>query len=99
MYYVPVYAPQYDRNPDGQHHGDQRFWGFGFGVPFLTGLVVGPLLYNAFRPNYYPYPYPPYQYYQQPYYQQPSPYYQENIYYVNPSGQQPYGPYQGGSNQ
>lgn len=97
MYYVPVYTPQANRNIDGQYHGDQRFWGFGFGLPFLTGLVVGPLLFNAFRPNYYPYPYPPYPYYQ-PYYQQPNPYYQENIYYVNPSGQQQnYNPYQGGA--
>ncbi|GGA87826.1 penicillin-binding protein [Ornithinibacillus halotolerans] len=39
-------------------------------VPFLTGLVVGPLLYQAFNPYYgyptpYPYPYPvpvPYNY-------------------------------------
>ncbi|WP_042145132.1 hypothetical protein [Paucisalibacillus sp. EB02] len=28
-------------------------------VPFLTGLVAGPLLYNAFNPYYgYPVPYP-----------------------------------------
>lgn len=32
-------------------------------VPFLTGLIAGPLIYNAFQPYYgyptpYPYPYP-----------------------------------------
>jgi len=97
MYYYPVYTPQTDRNQEIQYHGDQRFAGpF---LPFLTGLVVGPLLYGAFRPYYYPYP--PYPYYQ-PYYQQPSPYFQENIYYVNPNNQQqPYYPYgnQSGYNQ
>ena len=35
---------------------DERFFPI---VPFLTGLVVGPLLYNAFNPYYgYPVPYP-----------------------------------------
>ncbi|MEN2467427.1 hypothetical protein [Ornithinibacillus sp. FSL M8-0202] len=33
---------------------DERFFPI---VPFLTGLVVGPLLYQAFNP-YYGYPYP-----------------------------------------
>ncbi|GGH72096.1 hypothetical protein GCM10010978_08690 [Compostibacillus humi] len=39
-------------------------------VPFLTGLVLGPLLYNAFQPYpYYPYTYPPvYPYYPYPTY-------------------------------
>ncbi|MBC5635805.1 hypothetical protein H8S33_03095 [Ornithinibacillus sp. BX22] len=33
---------------------DERFFPI---VPFLTGLVIGPLLYQAFNP-YYSYPYP-----------------------------------------
>lgn len=94
MYNYPAYSHNPNRNYNLQH-GDQRF--IGPVIPFLTGLAVGPILYGAFRPYYYPYP--PYPYYQPNY--QPSPYYQENIYYVNPGTQQPYYSYgnPGGYNQ
>jgi hypothetical protein len=51
---------------------EERFFpGFGFGIPFLTGLAAGALL----TPGYPPYPYPPYPPYPSYYYPPYPPYY------------------------
>ncbi|MFS0672277.1 hypothetical protein [Ornithinibacillus sp. 179-J 7C1 HS] len=48
-------SPYTDYNPISiNNQYDERVFPI---VPFLTGLVVGPLLYQAFNP-YYGYPYP-----------------------------------------
>ncbi|WP_096270049.1 penicillin-binding protein [Paucisalibacillus globulus] len=62
---------------NGYNQTDERIFPI---VPFLTGLVAGPLLYNAFNPYYgYPAPYP---------YPVPVPYdYGYNYGYGNPYNQ------------
>ncbi|MEB4856502.1 hypothetical protein [Priestia megaterium] len=50
----------------GFGYGFGRPWGWGFGAPFLGGLVLGSALggpgYYGYPAPYYP-PYPPYYYY------------------------------------
>ncbi|MDR7077802.1 hypothetical protein J2Y03_002828 [Neobacillus niacini] len=58
MQEMPKYMGSIDPN-------DQRF-GFGFGLPFLGGLLLGAALSPG--PYYYPYPYPYYGYPYYPYY-------------------------------
>jgi hypothetical protein len=45
------------------HPGDERIIGFGFGAPFIGGVLGGLLGSAIIGPQGYPYPYPPYPYY------------------------------------
>ncbi|WP_138919029.1 hypothetical protein [Ornithinibacillus scapharcae] len=53
MYYSPTTVQNHNVP---LQHTDERVFPI---IPFLTGLVAGPLLYQAFNP-YYNYPYPVY---------------------------------------
>lgn len=71
MHYPIAYANPYDYRSSVDQ--DERFFPV---IPFLAGLAVAPILYNALHPGgYYAYPPPPPPYYPYGYYPGYNPYY------------------------